>query len=274
MIPLQELNIDLLLSESERLLDWIATGGAASRFIYQKDSTSNELDKFLHSFEQLGQTKNFVISRIKLSDKNQFHKFEVIYSLLTSNLSPNNFLQHWMSSVSEEEKNNLAQNISVTNLAFGYAFYHFINGMANTDNEIITASWNYMCGQKVAATSKRKLSLVGSVTKENVEAFFLCMNRLIRSTKRSGWIIIFESIENIALGRTEIIRNEAYNNIRQLLDLQGANQLKNNIIFFCSNNASFIQQSIHDYKALAERIYPESDLYQKYQDSRNIIWTM
>lgn len=271
---MQQLTDDALIHETKRLLDWIRQGGATSRFLSQEEDSEDKISPIVDKVASLSSEQNFIVSRVKLGTKNDFYKFEALYRALATSMSPADFFQRWAEQATTEQRDRLLRNISIANLGIGYALYHLFQGIISDENSLIENSWNYICGRRIPSAIKRKMALVGGVDKQNVEGYFLSLNRLIYRSGYSGWVIIVEAIENVALGRTEIIRNEAYNNIRQILDLQGSNQLRHTFVLFCSNNQNFIHQSIHNYKALAERIYPEIDLFQNFYDSRGVIWNI
>lgn len=266
-----QLNTSEILIEIERLLDWVTKGGSSYRFI-SNHYQSIDINSAFTSIKELAVQKKFIISHVVLNEKNDFFKLESVYREMVQNINPENFVEQWIQTATDEEIADLLRNISIIDLGFGYALHQFILGLKSNDFESSMNAWKYISGKPVTASIKRKLNLVGGVSKENVEGFILAFNRLIKRCGYAGWTIIFESINNVSLKRSEIARNEAYNNIRQTLDLIGANVLKNVLILFSSDDPNFIHSDIHNYKALAERVYPETDLYQFYRDIRNTIW--
>lgn len=269
---MKKLSTDDLLTETDQLLEWIQRGGATTRFITQRE-VRQDYTLFVNQFIESAHQKGFVVSRYSVPEKNSFYKVEDLYAQLTAQLDPPDFLHKWVTRATREEKTNLIQNFSVMNLEFGYALYNFIE-LFDSDEKAVEGCWNYICGRRVSAPVKRSLNLVGGVKKENVENYFICLNRLIQACGKAGWVIVVENVENIANARTETMRNEAYNNLRQFLDLQASNKLKKSFFLFFAQDPNFVFASIHEYKALAERIYPESDLNSTYVDLRSVIWVL
>jgi hypothetical protein len=266
-----QLNTTEILDEIDRLLEWVNRGGSSYRFI-SNHFQSIDVNSTLNSIKELAVMKSFIVSKVVLNERNDFFKLESVYKELVQNITPVNFVEQWLRTVTDDEIADLLRNISIIDLGFGYALHQFVLAFKSDDYDSMANIWKYLSGKSVSASIKRKLNLVGGVTKENVESFLLAFNRLVKRCGYAGWIVIFESINNVSLKRSEMARNEAYNNIRQLLDLIGANILKNVLIIFSSDDPNFIHSDIHNYKALAERVYPETDLYQLYRDIRNIIW--
>ncbi len=268
-----QLNSSEILLEVERLFEWVKNGGSSYRFI-SNHFQSVDISSTFNSIKDLALRNSFIVSHIVLNEKNDFYKLESVYKELVQNIVPENFVEHWLQNALDDEISDLLRNISIIDLGFGYALHQFVLAFKSNDFETLMNSWKYISGKPISAPVKRKLNLVGGVSKENVESFILAFNRLIKRCGYSGWIIFFESINNVTLQRSEIARNESYNNIRQILDLIGANVIKNVFIIFSSSDPNFLHTDINNYKALAERIYPETDLYQLYHDIRSTIWVV
>ncbi|MDW8802470.1 DUF2791 family P-loop domain-containing protein [Clostridium sp. A1-XYC3] len=263
------------IKEFNRCLELTKEGGSAVKFITGTYGSGKSF--LLNIVGQKALKENFVIANIKIEKNFKFNKGEEMYYQIMHNLGISNnhnkgtsfeeMFDIWVKELQKNKDsaladiNNLISTINDYNSSFAIAFTSYIKAKINNDADLSNAASAWIKGEKnVSASLKSKFNVKASIDKTNYMSFFKAVIRLINLLGYSGLVILVDELELI-VGERSNIREAAYENIRNIIDMSGAGEINNCMFLFTGTNELFEneEKGIKTYSALYKRIVSSYD---------------
>ena len=308
VVPQQGLK-ELLVGRKEEIqmfdqeLDYVSQGGGSTKFL-KGDYGSGKT--FLSGIiREKAWNKNFIVSWVELGREIRFNKFENVYSKIVAGMRTKNYrdtpafeyiLQEWLNQLEEkirykedlnpldpedrEKLNRLInqeieetlQNVSAFSSSFVNAIRGYYYASKNRENKVKNAAIGWLKGEEnIPAKIKKKFNVKGKINKENALNYLKAIVKLIVELDYSGLVVIIDEAEMIYNIARKDFRNEAYENLRKIVDSTMNQELSNVFFLFTATEFFFTdeERGMASYQALSQRL--DSIDRRDYKDLRKPI---
>lgn len=157
---------------------------------------------------------------------------------------------------SAEEINKVITTLNRFNNAFSRSFLTYIRARIQKNQTVSDAVAAWITGEKnIPLNLKKQFGIVGSVDKFNMMDFMKAFTHLITLLGYKGFIVLVDELDLIVDERSDI-RQTAYANLRQLIDITSAGDL-NKTFFIMSATPRLINdenKGVPSYGALSQRL--------------------
>ena len=267
---------------------YVSKGGGSTRFI-RGDYGSGKT--FLaKAVRELAWEENFIVSWVELGRGVQFNKLENIYNKIIEGMRTRNYqdipafeyiLQEWLTRLEEKVRyendlnpldqedrkkinrlidqkiEEVLQSVGAYSSSLANAIRGYYRASKERNNEVKAAAIGWIKGEKnIPAALKKEFNVKGSIDKENVLSFLNAIIRLIVEIKYSGLLIIIDETELIANIARRDIRDDAYENLRRIVDSTMNRELSHAFFLFTATESFFDNEEtgVASYQALYQRI--------------------
>lgn len=269
-------------------LAYVRQGGGSTKFI-RGDYGSGKT--FLaRMVRELAWEQNFVVSWVELGRGVQFNKLENIYNKIIDGMRTRNYqdipafeyiLQDWLNRLEEsiryqEDLNPLdpedrkkitrlidlkieavLQNVGAYNSSFVNAIRGYYHASKERKNQVKSAAIGWLRGEKnIPSQLKNEFNVKGTIDKENVFSFLNAIIHLIVEIDYAGLLVVIDEAELIANITRRDFRNDAYENLRRVVDSTMNHELSHVLFIFTATELFFEdeERGIPSYQALFQRI--------------------
>lgn len=274
-------------------LEYVATGKTDGKFIAGNyGSGKTFLSKVI--FED-ALNQNFAASEVIISPDIRLDNFSELYSAILSGLriqskrntcALSDILEKWLFDLQkkvrdlqgnsgrkvdrkqiagklqdslEEELGKIKDfNISISN-----ALRAYMKGCTNQNREVTNDAIGWLRGdQNLPYKKKARLGVKGDIEDDDVMNALASMLFLIKEAGYKGLVIILDEVETVQRLHTRNQRNNAYENLRKIVDAFGSEKLPGAYFFITGTDSLFNDHrvGIPSYEALEQRIQiPDTD---------------
>lgn len=282
--------IDDELEEINGQLDKVKADKGAFKFIIGDYGSGKTF--FSTSVRELAYKKGFVVSSVVISQETPLHKFEELYRKIMDGMrivdnkkipAFSLILEEWLLNIEEKiiefdgldpegdsEKfqeemnrriNEELQTVGTIAASFANVIRAFYKAKYAGDSVISQGAIAWLKGENTRADIKKKLGVVGTVTRENSFEFFRALLNMIKSAGYTGLMVILDEVETVQKLQTATMRNNAYENLRFFIDEVDKNNFRN--CFFLYTGTTDLMESERGFKAL-------EPLYQRVKIERDM----
>jgi hypothetical protein len=215
--------------------------------------------------------KDYVIATLQIQDGFRFNKIDDFYYAIMHHLSVkhhtdgkasfNDLFEIWLNNLQNSpfpnqnrfEINAVCQALSQYNMNFARAFLSFMRAriQKNPEMQQVTTAW--LTGERqIPHALKQKYGLTGFVDKTNTLDFLSAFCKLLTLLDYKGLVVFIDELDLIMDYRSDL-RNAAYQNLKQLIDLGDLQH----ILFYFSGAKSLIEDAdkgILSLPSLAQRL--------------------
>ncbi len=246
------------LDEFRRCLDLLEKGGGLVKIITGDFGVGKSF--LVNTFKRLALDEDYVIADFQINNGFRLNKLEDLYYAIMHNLylkdKPNmkasfdDIFDWWVKNLQtaplEDRKryevNTVCQALSKYNMNYARAFLSFMRGRIQRNQEMMTIAGAWITGERnIPFALKQKYNLVGNVDKTNTLDFLKAFTKLVTLLDYKGLIVFIDEIDLVLHDRNDI-RQTAYNNLKQLIDLSTSGEMSN-IMFVFSGSQEIIEDS-------------------------------
>lgn len=260
------------LKELNHFLEVIASGGSQIRFLRGGYGTGKTL--LLNALSETALSQNYIVANISMHTGFGFSKLEDIYHSIMSHLASRydegagssfeGIFNHWLKTLrsngdltsASKRIYQVISELKAYNSSFSNVLLLYIRAKINHDFELANAAAAWIKGDpNIAYGLKRQLNVKGAINRANAMDVLRGFVKLIHLMGYHGLIILFDEAELMMHQRSDI-RDKAYGNLRQLMDLSGLGELAYSGFVFVGTPHFFDDQEkgIKSYQALYQRI--------------------
>ena len=259
-------------SEFKRCFNDTASGTSCMKWIIGEYGAGKSF--LLNHLKTQALTSEFVVSHIQIDKTFRFNNLEQMYYQIMHNLFVKNvygrkcsfddLFDIWIENLqntpnrsqSAKEINKVIETLGRFNNAFARSFLTYIRARIQKNHTVSDAVAAWITGEKnIPVNLKKQFGIVGSIDKFNMLDFMKAFTHLITLLGYKGFVILVDELDLIVDERSDI-RMTAYANLRQLIDLTSASELKNTF-FIMSATPRLIHddhKGVATYGALAQRL--------------------
>ncbi len=248
------------IEEFRRCLDLLDKGSGLVKIITGDFGVGKSF--LVNTFKRLALDEDYVIADFQINNGFRLNKLEDLYYAIMHNLylkdkpdtkaSFNDIFEWWIKNLQNApfadrkrfEVNTVCQALSKYNMNFARAFLSFMRGRIQRNQEMLNVSGAWITGERnIPFALKQKYDLVGSVDKTNTIDFLKAFTKLVTLLDYKGLIVFIDEIDLVLHDRNDI-RQTAYNNLKQLIDLSTSGDMPN-IMFIFSGTQEIIEDIEH-----------------------------
>ncbi len=259
-------------SEFQRCFDDTAAGISCVKWIIGEYGAGKSF--LLNHLKSRALDGEFVVSHVQVDKAFRFNNLEQLYYQLMHNLfvsgvhdrkcSFDDLFDIWIENLqtapnhaqSAEEINKVITTLNRFNNAFSRSFLTYIRARIQKNQTVSDAVAAWITGEKnIPLNLKKQFGIVGSVDKFNMMDFMKAFTHLITLLGYKGFIVLVDELDLIVDERSDI-RQTAYANLRQLIDITSAGDL-NKTFFIMSATPRLINdenKGVPSYGALSQRL--------------------
>lgn len=280
--------IDEELKEIENGLELTRNDKSSFKFVIGDYGSGKTF--FSTAVREKAYDKNFVVSSVVISQEAPLNKFEELYRKIMDGMRTSEnkkvpafsfILEEWLLGIEdkiieiagldpEEDKEKFAVEMSkrineelmiVGSIAssFANAIRAFYTAKYEGDVVLSQGAIAWLKGENIRPELKKRLGVIGTVTRENSFEFFRAMLHMIKSSGHEGLLIIIDEIETVQKYRSDA-RSAAYENLRFFIDELDKNKFLN--CFFLYTGTTELMESEKGFKSL-------EPLYQRVKVERD-----
>jgi len=214
----------------------------------------------INAFKRLALDEDYVIADFQLNNGFRLNKLDDLYYAIMHNLylkdKPNmkasfdDIFDWWVKNLQNApfadrkryEVNTVCQELSKYNRNYARAFLSFMRGRIQRNQEMMNVSGAWITGERnIPFALKQKYDLVGSVDKTNTLDFLKAFTKLVTLLDYKGLIVFIDEIDRVLHDRNDI-RQTAYNNLKQLIDMSTSGEMPN-IMFVFSGTQEILKDA-------------------------------
>ena len=259
-------------SEFQRCFEDTASGTSCIKWIIGEYGAGKSF--LLSHLKSRALEGEFVVSHIQVDKTFRFNNLEQLYYQIMHNLFVNtvhsrkcsfdDLFDIWIENLqntpnraqSAEEINKVIQTLNRFNNAFSRSFLTYIRARIQKNHSVSEAVAAWITGEKnIPMNLKKQFGIIGSIDKFNMLDFMKAFTHLISLLGYKGFVVLVDELDLIVDERSDI-RQTAYANLRQLIDLTSAGEL-NKTFFIMSGTPRLIQDTergVPSYGALSQRL--------------------
>ena len=256
----------------ESTLPLIETGTGSVKFVLGDYGVGKSF--LINAFREKALKNDYIIASFQINNGFRLNKLEDLYYAIMHNLylketpdtksSFDDIFNLWLHNLQNApysdrkryEVNTVCQELAKYNSNFARAFLSFMRGRIQRNQEMIQVSSAWLTGERNIATDlKTKYGLVGSVDKTNTLDFLKAFIRLIKLLDYKGLLVFIDEID-LELNERSDIRQIAYSNLKNLIDLATSGDMEN-VYFVFSGTKEILhnkEKGILSYEPLAQRL--------------------
>lgn len=189
------------------------------------------------AFKQIALNEDFIVSSFQINNGFRLNKIEDLYYAIMHNLtlkdnrysksSFEDIFNLWVENLQSSpygdskryEINTVCQELSKFNMNFARAFLTFMRGRIQRNQEMTNVSSAWLTGEhNIPYELKQKYNLSGAVDKTNTLDFLKAFVKLITLLDYKGLVVFIDEID-LVLGDRSDFRQNAYNNLKHLIDM-------------------------------------------------------
>ncbi len=260
------------IEEFKRCLDDVSEGNGVVKFLSGEYGSGKSF--MLKLLGQLAVRNGFLVANIVINKGFTLNNFENFYYNVMHNLSLHeinssgtafeqifdiwvNKLQNYTDKEkASDEIRNVITTLNYYNSSFARAFLVYIKAKINKDSELSNAAASWIKGEKnIAANLKARFDVKGDVDRQNSIDFFKSFISLVNLLGYKGTVIVIDELELLMKLRSDL-RNNAYENLRYLIDSCGSGEFNKCMFVFAGTNEFFEnkEKGIKTYAALYQRL--------------------
>jgi len=259
-------------SEFQRCFNDTASGTSCIKWIIGEYGAGKSF--LLNHLKSRALEKEFVVSHVQIDKTFRFNNLEQLYYQIMHNLfvssvhgrkcSFDDLFDIWIENLQNtphhaqaaEEINKVITTLSRFNNAFSRSFLTYIRARIQKNSTVAEAVAAWITGEKnIPVNLKKQFGIIGSIDKFNMMDFMKAFTHLISLLGYKGFVILVDELDLIIDERSDI-RQTAYANLRQLIDLTSAGEL-NKTFFIMSGTPRLINdetKGVSSYGALSQRL--------------------
>ncbi len=272
----------------DKELDYVSRGGGSTKFLQGEYGSGKTF--LARVIREKAWEKNFVVSWVELGRDVKFNKLENVYFKIVDGMRTCNYrdipafeyiLQEWLNRLEEkirydEELNPLnpddqqklnrvmdkeiekvLQSVGAYSASFTNAIRGYYQAFKNRENDVKNGAVGWLKGEKnIPHQLKKQFNVKGNISKENALNFLNAIVNLIVEIEYAGLVVVIDEAEMIHNITRSDFRNEAYENLRKIVDGTMNNEFNNTFFLFAGTETFFTdeERGIPSYQALSERI--------------------
>lgn len=268
--------IDEELTEIENQLELTKNNKSSFKFVIGDYGSGKTF--FSTAVREKAYDKNFVVSSVVISQEAPLNKFEELYRKIIDGMRTSEnkkvpafsfILEEWLLGIEdkiieieeldpEEDKEKFEVEMNkrineelmvVGSIAssFANAIRAFYTAKYEGDTVLSQGAIAWLKGENIRPELKKRLGVIGTVTRENSFEFFRALLQMIKSSGYEGLLIIIDEIETVQKYRSDA-RNAAYENLRFFIDELDKNKFPN--CFFLYTGTTELMESEKGFKSL------------------------
>ncbi len=260
------------IEEFRKCLDLLDKGSGLVKIITGKFGVGKSF--LINTYKRIALEEDYVIADFQINNGFRLNKLEDLYYAIMHNLylkdKPNmkasfdDIFDWWVKNLQNApfvdrkryEVNTVCQELAKYNRNYARAFLNFMRGRIQRNYEMMNVSGAWITGERnIPSALKQKYDLVGGVDKTNTLDFLKAFTKLVTLLDYKGLIVFIDEIDLVLNDRNDI-RQTAYNNLKQLIDLSTSGDMPN-IMFVFSGTQEIIEdkeRGIVSNEALAQRL--------------------
>lgn len=208
----------------------------------------------VQTFKEIALKEDYVIASFQVNNGFRLNKLDDLYYAImhhlylkdkpTTKVSFDDIFDLWVHNLQNApyadrkryEVNTVCQELSKYNMNFARAFLIFMRGRIQRNQEMMSVACSWLTGEKQIPTElKQKYELVGAVDRTNSIDFLKAFIKLITLLDYSGLIVFIDEVDLVLNDRSDI-RQVAYNNLKQLIDLATSGEMSRVMFVFSGNS--------------------------------------
>lgn len=228
----------------------------------------------ISAFKQMALNEDFVVSSFQINNGFRLNKIDDLYYAIMHNLSLKDrryskssfedIFNLWVENLQSApyldrkryEVNTVCQALSKFNMNFARAFLVFMRGRIQRNQEMTGVASAWLTGEhNIPYDLKSKYGLSGAIGKMDTLDFLKAFVKLITLLDYKGLVIFIDEID-LVLGDRSDHRQNAYNNLKHLIDMTSTGEMSN-IMFVFSGTEEIItnkEKGILSNMPLAQRL--------------------
>lgn len=228
----------------------------------------------ISAFKQIALNEDFIVSSFQTNNGFRLNKIEDLYYAIMHNLSLKDkryskssfedIFNLWVENLQSApyldrkryEINTVCTELSKFNMNFARAFLVFMRGRIQKNQEMINVSSAWLTGEhNIPYELKSKYGLSGGIGKTDTLDFLKAFVKLITLLDYKGLVIFIDEVD-LVLGDRSDYRQNAYNNLKYLVDMTATGEMSN-IMFVFSGTKEILtnkEKGILSNTPLAQRL--------------------
>ncbi|HAS74126.1 MAG TPA: hypothetical protein DCS67_08290 [Clostridiales bacterium UBA8960] len=197
----------------------------------------------VNAFKQIALNEDFIVSSFQINNGFRLNKIEDLYYAIMHNLtlkdnryaksSFEDIFELWVENLQgapyadrkRYEVNTVCQELSRYNMNFARAFLTFMRGRIQRNQEMTNVASAWLTGEHhIPFELKQKYNLSGAVDKTSTLDFLKAFVKLITLLDYKGLVVFIDEID-LVLGDRSDFRQNAYNNLKHLIDMTSTGEM-------------------------------------------------
>ncbi len=260
------------IDEFNRCLNSLDTGESSVKMILGEYGTGKS--HLINAMKNIALKQDYIITSFQVNNGFRLNKIDDLYYAIMHNLiiknreqsktSFNEIFDLWIENLQSApfpdrkriEINAVCQEISKYNMTFARAFLMFMRGRIQRNHEMLEVTSAWLTGERhIPYELKQKYDLIGHVEKTDTLDFLKAFAKLIHLLGYRGLVIFIDELDQVTFERKDI-RLQAYNNLKQLIDMTATGDLLHTLFVF-SGTPELVkdeEKGIPSLESLAQRL--------------------